>query len=823
MTREDITHVFDIFLWVSPVLLLFFLANGGGRLLKLWALEPVGVFAPTIACLTFLAVPQMAQMMIGMKGGYGSGGFDEHVYHQFGLAFGVFVLGLQSWFWTTAARNARYDWHDNSVPRNIAWQLLWAPRLTLVPTTIIAISPIIMAIRGAIPVHSVPWYGVWSSVFVSAFLVGLATYRRSRILKQAAASSARLNQSWRVAKLFEAAPYGPIAAGFMLLLGVVGMGIAWKYPDWVNDNLHTPTASLIALGCLVAVASCLLSLLRDLSSVFLAILSLVRKVPFFAKNGTADVLGLLLLVALPFVGSALADHWGQYNVPALPLPKDTDRELTYRRPDIQAAFNSYKDCHGSDYKHPVIVAAEGGASRSAAFTLAVMRTLDVSTDGEFGSHIFAITSVSGGSLAAVTYAMALSNFDLPGQATKADMIRFWGLNSVHDGMLELARGDLLSSTMARLFSVDMLTGFPTRADALEKAFEHNWRWQKGFDLKEHSVEPFLDVTRNRCAPHLLLNGTNVSTGDRLITSSIEFGAIKYVSGTFDAEAHSRNPFAFAVDVIHETGRDVPVSAAVLNSARFPMISPPGRLISHDDLRSDVERKARADDPRIAKQNDNPTIIDGGVFENYGALTAWELAESIKAYFPEVEPVIIVISNDVDLTKENTPILRCDYINNQLDYKFQPPENPDSGARVPEILTSLFGLYNTRAAHSRAEFPIFTNQLCKGVFPVQAAIPTTPPEEPTGNFFQFDLPRPEDSDSAPMNWVLDPNSCRYILNSAKDVGVGVYKEAEMKRLRALLKVPKEPFPDVEEVQKIQLDGEICDKPTKRVPAIVATGH
>ena len=65
MTREDITHVFDIFLWVSPVLLLFFLANGGGRLLKLWALEPVGVFAPTIACLTFLAVPQMAQMMIG--------------------------------------------------------------------------------------------------------------------------------------------------------------------------------------------------------------------------------------------------------------------------------------------------------------------------------------------------------------------------------------------------------------------------------------------------------------------------------------------------------------------------------------------------------------------------------------------------------------------------------------------------------------------------------------------------------------------------------------------------------------------------------------
>jgi hypothetical protein len=41
------------------------------------------------------------------------------------------------------------------------------------------------------------------------------------------------------------------------------------------------------------------------------------------------------------------------------------------------------------------------------------------------------------------------------------------------------------------------------------------------------------------------------------------------------------------------------------------------------------------------------ILDGGYFENYGALTAQELAEAIRAVEPDLHPFVVVISNDPD--------------------------------------------------------------------------------------------------------------------------------------------------------------------------------
>ncbi|HET7911917.1 MAG TPA: hypothetical protein VFL49_07790, partial [Pseudolabrys sp.] len=91
----------------------------------------------------------------------------------------------------------------------------------------------------------------------------------------------------------------------------------------------------------------------------------------------------------------------------------------------------------------------------------------------------------------------------------------------------------------------------------------------------------------------------------------------------------------------ETLDDVRLSTAAHNSARFPVISPPGavRNLQHDV----VDR-----------------IVDGGYIENYGALTAMELAAAIHAIEPELAPFVLVISNDPD---ENPDLNRIDVPDN----------------------------------------------------------------------------------------------------------------------------------------------------------------
>src|SRR5262249_31712417 len=74
--------------------------------------------------------------------------------------------------------------------------------------------------------------------------------------------------------------------------------------------------------------------------------------------------------------------------------------------------------------------------------------------------------------------------------------------------------------------------------------------------------------------------------------------------------------------------DVQLSTAAHNSARFPFISPAGAIRNRDHIIVD-------------------RIVDGGYFENYGALSAKELALGVHAIQPDLAPFVLVISNDPD--------------------------------------------------------------------------------------------------------------------------------------------------------------------------------
>src|SRR5262249_34196105 len=72
--------------------------------------------------------------------------------------------------------------------------------------------------------------------------------------------------------------------------------------------------------------------------------------------------------------------------------------------------------------------------------------------------------------------------------------------------------------------------------------------------------------------------------------------------------------------------DVRISTAALNSARFPIVSPPGNVRNQQSYIVD-------------------RIVDGGYLESYGVITALELAHAIRAIEPGLVPFVLALSND----------------------------------------------------------------------------------------------------------------------------------------------------------------------------------
>jgi hypothetical protein len=118
--------------------------------------------------------------------------------------------------------------------------------------------------------------------------------------------------------------------------------------------------------------------------------------------------------------------------------------------------------------------------------------------------------------------------------------------------------------------------------------------------------------------------------------------------------------------------DVRLSTAAHNSARFPLISPPGSV-------------------RNNKQRIVDRIVDGGYFENYGALSAKELALAIHAIQPDLHPLVVVISNDPNDSLDP---------NDDATSGQPSPRRPqaNSGELVTDITGPLTTFANARTAH-----------------------------------------------------------------------------------------------------------------------------
>jgi hypothetical protein len=357
------------------------------------------------------------------------------------------------------------------------------------------------------------------------------------------------------------------------------------------------------------------------------------------------------------------------------------------RNDLKAAFLGWWDYNvrsdmfaplaadlPEDLRTPpfVLVATAGGASRAAFWTSLVLGEL-AAREYRFADRTFLVSGVSGGSLGATFFRSIVEE----------DRRRSFGEGSpwLRSAPLEAERfmqHDFLSPTLGAGLFVDLplgpvsfLTGRGSpgdRAAALEKSWEAAWiesaapstprqfSWDSGF-LKVFGK----GAGGHRVWPILALNGTSVVKGKRIITSNADFQVSESAAPSkpdLDATmSQSENRY----ETFRLLNADIPISTAVTMSARFPGISPTGGL-------KDRQGTLRG------------RITDGGLFENFGAMTADEVLRHLGARikeaqwwrdFPErkpIMPLVIVISSDPSLD----PILGA-------ELPKRPNMNPDCDA------------------------------------------------------------------------------------------------------------------------------------------------
>jgi len=316
------------------------------------------------------------------------------------------------------------------------------------------------------------------------------------------------------------------------------------------------------------------------------------------------------------------------------------------RPDLETAFTQWlanrKDFaayQAAQRPYPVyIVAAEGGGSYAAYMTARLLsRMQDLCPS--FAQHVFAISSVSGGSLGAAVFAGLVAGdpkLEQPAPC-KAGTERFGPMERQAHRILS---ADFLSPAVWAGLFPDFLQRFVPkpfpqldRAVYLEKAFEQAWpksatsnpMTQSFFDV----CGPGMSKCLNGATPFLAFNVTNIETGLQIVLSPVDLARVSASAGGRNA---SRKVYDF-FELVGLDPFDLPLSTAVGLSARFPYISPPGWYAWSDEKAMGTGRPARF------------TFVDGGYVDNSGVATALGIAQRLDALNPRpnIELRIIMVS------------------------------------------------------------------------------------------------------------------------------------------------------------------------------------
>ncbi|WP_327251465.1 hypothetical protein [Streptomyces sp. NBC_01244] len=412
-----------------------------------------------------------------------------------------------------------------------------------------------------------------------------------------------------------------VLCGLFVLASVATLIVDWTWniPVWVG-----PMAVLTVFLCLALVVLNELQRWSERATPVTGFRALkLERTPVF-----------VLLIAW-FLMASMVDPHGHHQV--------RTREMEARSPvladdmDLNAVFGRWAaancatvplavDMTGDPKTSPpvrlVIVAASGGGVRAAYWTSSVLDQLfppgpvpDIAgsrcppSDGR--APVFAVSGISGGSLGAMSW-ISRNSPDVQGETPSHQVV--FGK-------------DHLSGALAWLTYVDLpraFTGFggKDRAAVLEQSWEHQQK-----ELKDPFYATWQTAT-TAWTPLALFNGTAAESGCRVLTAPVQLGAFDRPVGATSCTqrpeqplrpgAPQEEPQVGGPTLIDLRGgflcgrQDVNRSTAALLSARFPWITPSGRIAGDECGYPGAE----------------VSIVDGGYVEGTGSMTAVDLREQL---------------------------------------------------------------------------------------------------------------------------------------------------------------------------------------------------
>ena len=681
----------------------------------------------------------------------------------FVLQFALGFLSVTSWFWARAALAARFGVDDALESRHgLRYSHRKAfnavPRLTFLFGVLLSLLLVWRSPSWtqalAVTAWSLPAY-----LLIRWRLALTPPCNRSRHVNLNALRSRRQIRRWlkvvfpRLWALLALAPFGPwvsiplFSAGLTAFVwGSVEGYVPWgdNYPgiaSFATRLFPGPAVALIGFALVIGPLTGLIFILDGLrlETVFLGRVVGLSRPPV--------ITGLVAAVLLaPYVFSL---H------PVRVIPPGKQTIAVGQRASLSELFQEWASVCAPDPNipaRPIIVAISGGASRAGIWGAQVLAAVDAAA-GQRNAAVFAVSSVSGGSLGAAAYMAVMKATGPRCQRADSEPSRVRAmLDKVNneklggDALGPLLAGGLLSDTPRALFSpVAALVrlGFglrpngADRAEALERAFESLW----AADLREAGLmgtgvplfsEGFLSLFYQNGKPRpgmpiWIINGTDLTTGSRMLTVP--------VSSERDAEW----PFRASNDILGLLEADVPISTAINNGARFPYLEPPGELIAQSDHDSQM-------------RHGQPELLDGGYFDNEGLQTALEVAEWLKSQTWNgrlVQPIIIQATANADIDAElKEAVVRCP------DQPLDTPTNLPQTEKLLEVLAPVVGLYNVRGAHAAVLLREVRDRYCGHGAP--------------NAFFHFYLFNAPDR-SIPLNWLLSPPIVRAIRDQLAEGG------------------------------------------------------
>jgi hypothetical protein len=397
------------------------------------------------------------------------------------------------------------------------------------------------------------------------------------------------------------------------------------------------------------------------------------------------------------------------------------------------------------------VATEGGGIRAAYWTALVLAELSRRIQN-FDRVTFSISGVSGGAMGAAIYRAC--TLEMPDKLMEC-------VQRLGDGHF---LGPLLSTWMfedilARVVPTYLCAtpgcGLMSRGAWFEQAMEDVWE-------KMHEPIAASRLSGKAHVPYLLLNSTWVETGERAIASDLEI---------------QPTSFPTARDQLAIMGKDLPLSTAAHNAARFPYVNAIGSLHTLPDWCPMVKRAGLNRDKPISCGH----LADGGYFDNSGGHSTSDVLRALAILLardgeqatPEIKwlranlvPYVIMLRNGVEKKDEPQKASKG-------TLKEMSKEDPHScGAVEPELprcttrvwlLTDLVGPAVTalNAVGTGANGRLAESLLTKEVLALRSR--TSAAQHPVNPVVNIDLEKT--GVLYPLGWYLSPTARKGMQDAA----------------------------------------------------------